>query len=251
MIKKILDFPSKIFEHSSILGWSGFQLLFKRGLRSKKLIRVKPKGYHNAVFLRPKTTDITVFYQVFLAQSYQINIPLNPKIIIDCGANVGLSSVYFANRFPEAQVVAVEPESDNFNVLIKNISSYKNIIPINKGIWSHETNLKISNDQLGSWGFTIEESDKPEKNTIQATSLKTIMDACTVNSIDILKIDIEGSEKELFEKNVDLWLPYVKILIIELHDGLKAGSSKSVMKAVSKYDFYHIRNNENLIFYFN
>ena len=66
--------------------------------------------------------------------------------------------------------------------------------------------------------------------------------------IDILKLDIEGSEKELFETNFEDWLPKTKILIIELHDAMKTGCSKSVFNAISKYDFSFSIKGENIIF---
>ena len=69
--------------------------------------------------------------------------------------------------------------------------------------------------------------------------------------VDILKIDIEGSEKEIFEQGFEEWLPFTKILIVETHDRYKQGSSKAVLKAVSAYNFSLEVSGENLIFYNN
>jgi hypothetical protein len=68
------------------------------------------------------------------------------------------------------------------------------------------------------------------------------------NSIDILKVDIEGSEKEVFELNYENWLPKCKAIVIELHDNMKQGTSKSVFKAISQYNFSFEMQDENLIF---
>jgi hypothetical protein len=70
-----------------------------------------------------------------------------------------------------------------------------------------------------------------------------------LEQIDILKIDIEGSEKELFESDYDYWLSRTKILIIELHDRLKPETSKTVFKALLNYQFSVIIKGQNLVFY--
>ena len=110
-------------------------------------------------------------------------------------------------------------------------------------------NLKI-NQNSGNWDFTVEEVDYKDENTIPAISIKDIMIKYELEQIDILKIDIEGAEKELFEDNYDYWLKKTRVLVIELHDGLKYGASKSFFSAVSKFDFRMIKKDENLVFYF-
>lgn len=195
-------------------------------------------------------SDITVFYQVLLVQSYKIKINTEPKFILDCGANIGSSSVFFVNLFPLAQIIAVEPELENFKILVKNTVPHKNIILVNRCIWSHEERLNISYSDLGLFVFTIKEIDKYHEPAIKAVSIQQLMAKFQMDTIDILKVDIEGSEKELFKKNVDLRMPYVRLIIIKLRDGLRSGASKFFLNVVSKHDFYLKRNNENLIFYF-
>ena len=69
-----------------------------------------------------------------------------------------------------------------------------------------------------------------------------------IDSIDIFKIDIEGSEKELFEMNYEYWLPKTKCLIVETHDRMKPGCSESVLNTIRKYDFEKIESGENIVF---
>lgn len=249
-MSKFLLLPYKIAQHYRILGFQGLKLLFFRGLGSGDLMRIKLSKIKSTIFLRKNTTDLTVFYQVFLAKSYAIRIIEEPKVIIDCGANIGMSTVFFKNRFPNAKVIAVEPETRNFELLKKNTEVYKDMVCLNKGIWSDSAPLKIFNDQSGEWGFMVKEMISKTEDTIDAISINDIISDFELKQIDILKVDIEGSEKEMFEKNFEQWLPLVKILIIELHDGLRAGSSKSFFKSICKYDFNLYRNNENFIIYF-
>ena len=67
-------------------------------------------------------------------------------------------------------------------------------------------------------------------------------------TIDILKIDIEGSEKELFSSNYEKWLPATKLIFVEVHDDMKKGCSKAVFSAIGKYNFHFSMKHENLIF---
>ena len=66
--------------------------------------------------------------------------------------------------------------------------------------------------------------------------------------IDILKIDIEGSEKEVFQHGYADWLPKIKVLIIELHDRMVPGASAAVFSAINQYDFSVDIKGENLVF---
>ncbi len=248
---QILNLPHKVVLHFKTLGFQGGMLLFKRYIRKNNSFKILLPKYKAPIFLRNNTSDIGVFYQMFLSKSYNIGIDNSPKVIIDCGANIGLSTVFFKNKFPDAQIIAIEPEKSNFDMLKKNTKFYTNIHCLHNGIWNKSTNLSIEDDNLGHWGFTVTEVDFENENTISAISINDIMIEFNIKQIDILKIDIEGSEKELFEKDFENWLSITKVLIIELHDGLKKGASKSFFKAITKYDFRMIRKDENLIFYMN
>jgi len=248
---EILNLPYKIIKHYRILGFQGSLLLFKRYIKRFKSFNIKLTNYKYSVILRNNTTDISVFYQVFLERSYQFNIKAEPRVIIDCGANIGLSTVFFKHRYPKAKVIAIEPEISNFKMLELNTKMYNNVHCLNYGIWNKSTNLIIKDNNLGNWGFMVEEVDYKNETTIPAISIDEIIEKFNIKQIDILKNDIEGSEKELFQENFKTWLSKTKLLIIELHDGLNNGSSKSFFSAISNYEFSMIRKNENLVFFFN
>ena len=153
------------------------------------------------------------------------------------GGNVGLAALYFANAYPDAKIVSVEPESNNYNMLVDNTRAYDNIYPIQSGLWNKSTYLKVKNIGLGDWGFVVEECDKEDAETFRALSIADIMTQYQADEIDILKLDIEGAEKEVFTSNYDRWLPKTKILIVELHDRMKAGCSSAFIKAIAQYNF--------------
>lgn len=195
--------------------------------------------------LRNNPYDYATFEEVILREDYNINIGFTPKTIIDGGANIGLTAAYFATKFPSAQIVTVEPDSNNFDLLVKNTQQYKNIKPVNAGIWNRKVNLEVKDGGQGNNAFTVLENPA---GTIPALSIKDLIDQQGWPNADIIKLDIEGSEKEVFEKNFEQWLPSTKILIVELHDRMKKGCSEAVFNAIKQYDFSSEEKGENIVF---
>lgn len=206
------------------------------------------KKYKSTIYLRKKFADNYTFKQVFVENQYDFDIPFTPSTIIDGGANIGLASVYFSHRFPKASIVAVEPSQDNFKVLETNISSFPNVTAKNGGIWNDNKHLIIVNTDENDNAFMVEEVDPHSNGSMPSFSIGSIMQEQKWNTLDLLKLDIEGSEKEVFEKNYETWLPKTKMLVIELHDRMRKGASKSLFKAISQYNFSCSMNHENLIF---
>lgn len=204
--------------------------------------------YKTTIYLRNKYADKITFKQVFLEGQYNFQIPFKPTTIIDGGANIGLASVYFSHRYPGASIVAVEPSLENFKVVQKNIVNFSNVKAKLGGIWNDNKHLVIVNAKDYDNSFMVEEVDASTKGSIPAYSIGSIMKEMNWSTIDILKLDIEGSEKEVFEKNYESWLPHTKMIIVEVHDHMRKGAAKSVFTATNKYNFSFSMNHENLIF---
>jgi FkbM family methyltransferase len=217
-------------------------------------VKLKPYGelvtakYKAAFHLRPFTSDYYTFDQVFLRDQYNINFPFNPSTIIDAGANIGLASVYFSHRYPNARIVAVEPSKENFDMVLKNTRAYPAVKAYCKGLWNKDVHLAITNTNGVKNAFMVSETTPDDPNAIPAVCIETIMKEQQWEQIDILKVDIEGSEKEVFEMNYEYWLPRTKSIIIELHDHMRKGASKAVFHATSQYNFSCDMQDENLIF---
>jgi FkbM family methyltransferase len=204
--------------------------------------------YNTRFYLRKKYADNYTFKQVFLEDQYNFHIPFTPTTIIDGGANIGLASVYFAHLYPDATIVAVEPSQENYKVVEKNIVNFSNVKAKLGGIWNDNKHLAIVNTKDNDNAFMVEEVDAATPGSIPAYSIGSIMQEMNWPAIDLLKLDIEGSEKEVFEKNYESWLPHTKMIIIEVHDHMRKGAAKSVFTATNKYNFSFSMNHENLIF---
>jgi FkbM family methyltransferase len=188
--------------------------------------------------LRSNTSDVKVFEEVFLHKTYDLKLDIKPKFILDCGANIGLSSIFLKSRFPDSFIVAVEPEVSNYMLAEHNLSYYyPSIECIKAAIWHRTSRLRIQNKNSGKWAFRVEECSADEEGGIEAVTIGQIMRRYKRGSIDILKIDIEGAESELFSGNYEEWLPNAKLIMIELHDHIRKGSSKPFFSALSRHDF--------------
>lgn len=240
---------STYLNHYVKFGKGGTYLLRKTKKKTNEIIEFSIKGIKHPLFLRNNTTDILVFNQVFSFMQYQIKEKTYPTFIIDCGANNGFSAVYFANKYPGALIIAVEPEINNFKMLLKNTAAYSNIKCINKGIWNKKANLEIIDYGGGEYSYVTKEVDYENEKTIAAVSINELVNEFNITQIGILKIDIEGSEKEMFEQNYDHWLSKTDILIVELHDRYKYGCSKSFFTALVNYDFTLGHKGDNIICY--
>ena len=213
----------------------------------KDLVSVEVENYKYPLFIRQKSSDKLVFYQVCVMNEYEYDYEVDPGLIIDAGGNVGYTAAYFANRYPKAKIVTIEPEKENFKLLLANTENYQNIIPIRAGVWHEAKKLSVANINSASWAFTLEESTEGAPDTFDAVTLDDLLSRFGQQYIDILKIDIEGAEKEIFSRNYHSWLSRTKVIVIELHDRMRRGCSKAFFKAIIDYDFRVQIKGENLI----
>lgn len=122
---------------------------------------------------------------------------------------------------------------------------------IKGAVWHKSALINVVDKGYGEAAFMIEENDAVSTATVQAYTINQIMQIMNIDKIDILKMDVEESEKELFKYSYETWLPFVKVLIVETHDRYKKGCSKAVFSAVGKYDFSLELSGENLILFNN
>ncbi len=198
--------------------------------------------------LRPRTADIATFLAVFFEEEYRLELRFEPKFIVDGGANIGCVAVFFANCYPKAQIVAVEPENSNYALLEENCKDYANIKTIKSAIWSDDSYVKISNATAGKSSFQVEPAQAQMDAAFKGLSIATLMQKFNLPTIDILKLDVEGAEKEIFSYNYESWLDRVKVIVLELHDRFQPGCSEVVRSVLKNYDFEMLTKGDNTIF---
>ena len=209
--------------------------------RSNVPLRVDRPGITFPFYLRCRTSDVATFDQIFVDQEYDCVVTRPPKVIVDAGANIGLASIYFANRFPESRIVAIEPEASNFERLRSNVAPYLNIVPVQAALWNKNEEIDLVDPGAGNWGFmtfgsgSLERPRGDLRHKVRGMTVDRIMHDYALDRIDILKVDIEGAEREVFQ-DPSAWLDRVDALIIELHDRVKPGCGLSFYSATRGFD---------------
>src|SRR6266850_347350 len=132
------------------------------------------------VLFRYNSSDVNVFSQIFVTNEYRpLNILPNVKLVIDCGAYVGYSSAYFLSRFPEAHVLAVEPDKKNYELLKQNLMVYGNRAKaINAAMWPSKTGLKVCTRDIGEegeWATTVRECREGEQPDLESVDVETLL----------------------------------------------------------------------------
>lgn len=223
-----------------------YRALGLRGLSSIIVCRVTNRErrffvevYKKPLCLRIPSSDVEVYKQVFMRNEYEFKVNREPKFIVDAGANIGLASIYFANRFPSAKIIAIEPEGNNFRLLRENCSAYPNIITLKCALWGCNTRLHISNPESAYWGFIMAQqsadSSLSDGSEVQGVTMDEIFSKFDIDRLDIAKIDIEGAEKEVFDGTHD-WIEKTDALIVELHECFKHGCNRSFYNATNGFE---------------
>jgi FkbM family methyltransferase len=225
----------------------GVKLLKDLYLGECKVKQFALPNYNQPISVRLGTSDVDVFLGIFILEHYSLSdLRSMPEIIVDAGAYVGYSSIYFANQYPHARIIAIEPEQTNFDLLTENTKAYPNIFPLKAALWCKSAPLDVVNPNSEKWAVQITES---KLGKIQAITIIELMKRYNFDHIDILKLDIEGTEKLLFAKNYEGWLPKIKCTIAETHDRYISGCSQTMTNAFRKFGYKRTERKEHLIFY--
>lgn len=198
------------------------------------------KSLKHPVSIRAIRADMQSFVNTFI-DPYLENKPYlsNPAFVVDGGANIGCTAALYANWWPDSKIVSVEADKENYELTLINTKNYKNISVIHGGLWNKTADLKIEAGQED--GFVVREISVTDmvapENVTKGISLGDLMKRYEAKGIDFLKLNVEGSEKEIFSSDFEPWLGVTRAMLIELHDGKNAGCSAVVFNTLAKYDF--------------
>jgi FkbM family methyltransferase len=223
-------------ECAPVIGWKwaiGDRALRKLGIKE---VRLKTKGLSHPVICRVGTSDIFEYTHLLGWSQVSYEFPVRPEFIVDAGANAGYSALRFQKDFPGARIIALEPAPSNVIQFKKNCALYPNIILDEKALWATNTRLRIRAPDAAQNAFQVEEDPNGD---IEGVSIDDVMQRHRLPRIDLLKIDIEGSEKVVFaHSNAKNWLGAVSMIMIEIHDRrVEEGCAEAVERAVK--DQFH------------
>jgi FkbM family methyltransferase len=203
-----------------------------------KLMVLRVKGVHHPLALRLRSSDMPTLRKVLIECEYELPVHSVPKTIVDAGANVGFSAVYFANRFPDAKIVAIEPERSNFEILKQNVAPFGNVTCLRRALVGTPRTVPIVDAGDGFWAFrAAAPDDTAPRSVVDEVEGITVLDVMRQfgwDRIDLLKVDIEGSEVEVFD-TARTWIDDVEIVDVELHDRFRRGCSLAFYGATAGF----------------
>jgi FkbM family methyltransferase len=205
-----------------------------RVFRRPRELAITPPESSYPVFLRLSTSDVCSYRDVLICQDkpYDPRIPnFSPHVVVDVGAHIGMASLLFGHRYPKARIIAVEPEPANFVALVRNTSPYKNIVPVQAALWKEDGEVRLGKSSAHPKGAFAIAEDGDQR--VRAVTMETLMRENELSTIDFLKVDIEGAEREVFQNCA--WIKNVGVMAIELHDRVQPGCWSTVQSATADF----------------
>ncbi len=215
-----------------------------------------------SVHLRLGDSDLATFTQVFERREYDLAATGGAQqaimaryraiiergrvpVIIDAGANVGAATLWFVRSFPEAHVVAIEPDPNNAEVLRLNVGGLTRVTVLEAAIAGTSGRVSLAGSGL-SWGI---QTVRSAAATLAAITMDQALATVPAGELFLAKIDIEGFESDLFGGDL-AWMDSAAVLIIEPHDWLfpGRGTSRTLQAAMGERNFEMFISAENLIY---
>ncbi|WP_026607216.1 FkbM family methyltransferase [Methylocapsa acidiphila] len=226
-------------EYCSAFGvWSGslksleHLIKYKSGLCAAAVSTLTPNKHR--VWLRPRSTDLATYREVFINREYDIRklkifdaiirrynslltlgrVPL----IVDAGANIGLTSIFLSPLFPKADFLLIEASSHNLPILERNVGNNPRMRVLHHALWHEKSKLSLVDESGFSMIRVQQEADGQPGDSVDTITMAEVLGARN-DDLFILKIDIEGAENVVLSKN-NHWLSSRPIILIEPHDDI-------------------------------
>ncbi|MBK9329825.1 MAG: FkbM family methyltransferase [Sphingobacteriales bacterium] len=185
----------------------------------------------------PDTASFLFTYPgIFEKEIYRFPSDKKQPVIIDGGANIGLSVIYFKKLFPQAKIIAFEPDKQLFPILSQNVASFgfSDVELVNKGLWNETTTLSFFSEGADSGSIQNAELDNTTVHSIETVQLR---DYLTFPEVDFLKLDIEGAETNVL-LDIESRLPSVRNLFIEYHSFIGQPQTLDViLRILTRHNF--------------
>lgn len=185
-------------------------------------LRIKRPLYSDIV-LREPGTDLQTFDEVVVREIYEsvVRSTTSCEYVLDLGANIGLTTLYLAAAFPRCHIISVEPDFGNQEVLncnVRLLTECGRCEVVHGAVWNTNTTLSLMPPPggIGYDAITVSQEAREPTCQVNAYTVDTLMSMHRFPRIDILKVDIEGAEAEVFRDDPD-WLDRVNAITIEFH----------------------------------
>jgi len=144
-------------------------------------------------------------------------------------ANIGVTTRYLAGRSPKARVISLEIDDANLALLRYNTAHLQQVTVRGQALWGHRARVAIENPDGNSDGYrAVERMD----GDIEAIGVEELLDESGIQTLDLLKMDIEGGERDVFTLAPERWLHRVRMIMVELHDRYRPGCSAALERVI-------------------
>jgi FkbM family methyltransferase len=195
-----------------------------RHKRSDSLAQLRWQGRN--VYYRPGTTDPLVLQQVLLKKGrkaeYYLPPRFRPDVIVDIGSNIGGSILYFHQEFPTARIIGFEPHPETFAVLEKNVTDLPLVSVLNCGLGASNARVTVPEESINFGAFSTKgrrRQTEPGKTVeCELRRLDDVLQDLGIDKVDLIKIDCEGAEADVFAGLSSRILERCQWIVGELHD---------------------------------
>jgi FkbM family methyltransferase len=157
--------------------------------------------------------DIQSIREVWMDEVYRLPSPILPGVVIDLGANIGLTSLWLARRHAPTRVIAVEPSPQNARLVRLNLS--RNGVPatvVEAAAGARDGTARFSASADSNQGQLGEDGEE-----VPVISMSTLLrEHAPGQSVALMKMDIEGGEQDLLSSNTE-WLSRIPVVLAEFH----------------------------------
>jgi FkbM family methyltransferase len=229
-----------------------------------EMIKFRLGDQERIFYVRPHSSDEVIIRQIFTDRVLDLSnfkrsgdlenflrvarTAGKRPLIIDGGANIGAASVYFSAQCRDAFVVAVEPEASNFQLLVENTRGLA-VLPLPCGLAATPQRVRVIDVGYGFLGFRTRLVTEAGEDDVSCVTINEIFASHQEDCFPFLvKIDIEGAEKELFQQHTE-WMAKTPVIIVELHDWMLPGQRVALpfLRSLCQLDRDFISMGENVL----
>jgi FkbM family methyltransferase len=180
--------------------------------------------------------EFRLLHDLFIKHTYECQLS-NPKTIIDLGANLGFTTIYFARRYPDATIYAIEANPEMYKKLTNNVKNLPNVKIFNYAITNQNGHINFYADRNKPDCGSIykNDSDSNVSFSVQSKTLRSFMAENQIAEVDLLKFDVEGAEATIFKDPYSI--SNINHLIGEIHYGMMDMSEPEFLALFKDFNY--------------